>query len=138
MADDWEQLTELTGGRHLVIERVRLNGSDIAIEGSFDLPPVARLGADEQVFMAAFMRCHGSIKRMEEWFGVSYPTIKNRLNRIAAQLEFAEMSHTAEPRSGSDVLRRLGAGEITVDDATGQLRSQNLPQTMEPRRTKDA
>ena len=38
MADDWEQLTELTGGQSLVVERVRLDQSDIAIEGSFNLP----------------------------------------------------------------------------------------------------
>jgi len=108
MADDWEQLTELTGGHSLVVERVRLDRSDIAIEGSFKLPPVARLSADDQVFVAAFMHCHGTIKRMEKWFGVSYPTIKNRLNEIASQLEFSEMQRSAEPPSDGDVLQKLG------------------------------
>jgi hypothetical protein len=121
MADDWEQLTELTGGQNLVVERVRLDRSDIAIEGNFRLPPVARLTTDDQVFVAAFMRCHGSIKRMEEWFGVSYPTIKNRLNRIASKLEFSEMRRTAPATSGGDVLQKLGAGEITVDEAEAAL-----------------
>ena len=121
MADDWEQLTDLTGGQSLVVERVRLEHSDIAIEGSFNLPPVARLSADDQVFVAAFMHCHGSIRRMEEWFGVSYPTIKIRLNHIASMLEFSEMRKTASPISGGDVLQRLGAGEITVDEAEAAL-----------------
>lgn len=121
MADDWEHLTELTRGQAMVVERVRLSGSDIAIEGNFELPPVARLGADDQVFMAAFVRCHGSIKRMEEWFGVSYPTIKNRLNRIAAHLEFAEMHKTDELQTHDDVLRQLGQGEITVEEAEQAL-----------------
>jgi hypothetical protein len=123
MADDWEQLTDLTGGQSLVVERVRLEHSDIAIEGSFNLPPVARLSADDQVFVAAFMHCHGSIKRMEEWFGVSYPTIKNRLNQIASMLEFSEMQKTASPISGDDVLQRLGAGEISVDEAAAALKN---------------
>ncbi|MBT3395863.1 MAG: DUF2089 domain-containing protein [Alphaproteobacteria bacterium] len=123
MADDWEQLTELTGGQSLVVERVRLDRSDIAIEGSFKLPPVARLSADDQVFVAAFMHCHGSIKRMEEWFGVSYPTIKNRLNEIASQLEFSEMQRSAAPPSDGDVLQKLGAGEITVDEAEAALKN---------------
>src|SRR5262249_56176294 len=86
MASDWQALTKLTGGAPLRIERVRLPDSDIALEGSFELPPLARLSAEDQVFVAAFVRCHGSIKQMEKFFGVSYPTIKNRLNPITDHL----------------------------------------------------
>ena len=43
MAKDWYELTKLTRGAPAVVERVRLSGSDIAIEGSFELPPLARL-----------------------------------------------------------------------------------------------
>ena len=67
------------------------SGQDVAIEGRFELPPLAQLSAEDQIFVAAFVRCHGSIKQMEKFFGVSYPTIKNRLNRIGAQLPFAEI-----------------------------------------------
>jgi hypothetical protein len=45
---------------------------------------------DDQIFITAFVRSHGSIKEMERVFGVSYPTIKARLTRIAASLEFVE------------------------------------------------
>ena len=90
-AQDWQALTKLTGSTRFLIERVRLVDEDIAIEGRFDLPPLARLTAEDQVFVAAFVRCHGSIKQMEKFFGVSYPTIKNRLNRIGALLPFAEI-----------------------------------------------
>ena len=58
---------------------------------------------------------------MEEWFGVSYPTIKICLNHIASMLEFSEMRKTASPISGGDVLQRLGAGGITVDEAEAAL-----------------
>ena len=119
---DWEKLTELTRGRPFAVERVRMEECGVAIEGSFDPPPLARLDPDDQVFVAAFARCHGSIKRMEEWFGISYPTVKNRLNRIAEQLEFVEMQTLRLPESG-EPLRRLAAGEITVDEAAAQLRS---------------
>ena len=44
------------------------------------------------MFVAAFLRSHGSIKEMEQMFGVSYPTIKARLARIAASLEFIDES----------------------------------------------
>ena len=85
---DWHTLSRLTGGARLEVERVRLVEEDVAIEGPFELPPLAQLSADDQVFVAAFVRCHGSIKQMEKFFGVSYPTIKNRLNRIGEQLPF--------------------------------------------------
>ena len=82
---DWQALTRLTGGAPVQVERVRIEATGIAIEGQFGLPPLAQLPAEDQIFVAAFVRCHGSIKQMEQYFGVSYPTIKNRLNRIGAR-----------------------------------------------------
>ena len=119
---DWQALTELTQGRPIVVERVALPDRGIAIEGHFELPKLAQLAAEDQVFVAAFVRSHGSIKEMEQVFGVSYPTIKARLNRIAAVLEMIEVVPPAEPRvSRSDVLDRLKAGEITADQAVAEL-----------------
>ena len=121
---DWQELTRLTNGAAIVVERVRLAGKDIAIEGAFELPELARLAAEDQVFVAAFVRSHGSIKEMEQVFGVSYPTIKARLNRIAASLEFVEIASSAPamPASGrSEVLDRLSRGEINALDAIAEL-----------------
>src|SRR6202142_112353 len=87
---DWQELTQITQGQTIRIERVRVVEKDIAIEGSFELPQLARLNQEDQVFITAFVRCHGSIKEMEQIFGVSYPTIKSRLTRIAGLLEFVE------------------------------------------------
>src|SRR5678809_1324528 len=96
---EWQALTRLTSGAAMQIERVRIldgDSADVAIEGRFDVPPLAQLAGDDQVFVAAFVRCHGSIKQMEKFFGVSYPTIKNRLNRIGARLPFAEIAPAVE------------------------------------------
>ena len=114
----WQALTELTQGRPIVVERVRFADRDIAIEGAFELPRLAQLSAEDQVFVAAFMRSHGSIKEMEQVFGVSYPTVKARLNRVAASLEFVEVN--PQP-SRSEVLERLHRGEITADQAIAEL-----------------
>lgn len=122
---DWQALTKLTGGAPVEVERVKLVGQDVSIEGRFELPPLARLAAEDQVFVAAFVRCHGSIKQMEKFFGVSYPTIKNRLNRIGALLPLAEIAPpdpAAPPRSAaSELLSRLERGEMTVSDVLQQL-----------------
>src|SRR2546430_17325669 len=90
MVQDWQTLTKLTGGAPMQIERVRLTDSDVAIEGRFEVPPLAQLAAEDQIFVAAFVRCHGSIKQMEKFFGVSYPTIKHRLTHIARRLPITE------------------------------------------------
>ena len=115
---DWQELTHLTQGHRLVVERVRLTDSDVAIEGSFELPQLARLNLEDQVFITAFVRCHGSIKEMEQVFGVSYPTIKSRLTRIANGLEFVE---TNPAPSQAEILERLKRGEITAQQAIGEL-----------------
>jgi hypothetical protein len=120
---DWQALTALTAGAAFEIERVRLTGQDIAIDGRFELPPLATLSAEDQIFVAAFVRCHGSIKQMEKFFGVSYPTIKNRLNKIGAQLPFAEVEPPADSArpATSDLLAQLERGELTVKDVLHRL-----------------
>jgi hypothetical protein len=124
---DWLGLTRLTAGNAFEIERIRLSGQDVAIEGHFEVPPLAQLTADDQIFVAAFVRCHGSIKQMEKFFGVSYPTIKNRLNRIGVQLPFAEIDPEPEPERPSipasgELLSQLERGTLSVDDVLRQLR----------------
>jgi len=115
---DWQELTQLTQGKAIVVERVRLEEKDIAIEGHFELPQLARLPMDDQIFIIAFVRSHGSIKEMERIFGVSYPTIKSRLTRIAGSLEFVETNPTP---SKAEILERLGRGEITAEDAIREM-----------------
>ena len=117
-AQEWQDLTKITQGRQVVVERVRLGESGAAIEGAWELPQLARLSAEDQVFVIAFVRSHGSIKEMERVFGVSYPTIKARLNRIGEQLEFVD---TNPAPSRLEILERLRGGEITADVAVRLL-----------------
>lgn len=114
----WPELTQLTQGQPIVVERVRLAGKAIVIEGQFELPQLARLNLEDQVFITAFVRCHGSIKEMEQIFGISYPTVKSRLNRIAANLEFVD---TDPSPSKAEILDRLKRGEITAQEAIREL-----------------
>lgn len=117
-ASDWQDLLRIAQGCSLVVERVRIPDKQIAVEGSFTLPELARLTLEDQVFITAFIRSHGSIKEMEQVFGVSYPTIKARLNRIAGQLEFID---TDPSPTRAEVLERLNSGDITADEAIRAL-----------------
>ncbi len=118
MPKDWQELTKLTRGAPIAVERVRIVDSGIKIEGDFDLPTLARLSAEDQVFVMAFIRCDGSIKEMERVFGISYPTVKNRLARIASKFEFVE--NMPMPVQ-DDVLAQLEHGEISVNEAIERL-----------------
>ena len=115
---DWQELTQFTKGEAVVVERVRIVDKDIAIEGSFELPQLARLPMEDQIFVTAFVRSHGSIKEMERVFGVSYPTIKSRLTRIADSLEFVQTNPTP---TKAEILDRLHRGEITAEDAIREM-----------------
>src|SRR6516164_4430258 len=115
---EWQELLRIAQGAPIIIERVSIPEKGIPVEGSFVPPQLARLTLEDQVFVVAFLRSHGSIKEMEQVFGVSYPTIKARLNRIAGQLEFVE---TNPSPSRAEVLERLNKGELTPDEAIRAL-----------------
>ncbi|MFA5844006.1 MAG: DUF2089 domain-containing protein [Coriobacteriia bacterium] len=123
MSNEWHELTDLTGDRPFVVTSVRLEKSGVVIEGEFELPPLARLRYEDQVFLSEFVRSHGSIKDMEKAFGISYPTVKNRLNRIAGQLRLVEVTvEAAAPAGEEDALAMLERGEITADEAAERMR----------------
>ena len=115
---EWQELTKITQGRPITVERVRLGGTGASLEGAWELPQLARLSAEDQVFVTAFVRSHGSIKEMERVFGGSYPTIKARLNRIGESLDFIDVNPAP---SRMEILERLRRGEITADDAIREL-----------------
>ena len=115
---EWQELLRIAQGSSLVIERVRIPEKGITVDGPFTLPQLARLSLEDQVFITAFLRAHGSIKEMEQVFGISYPTVKGRLNRIASQLDFVE--NDTSP-SAAEILERLNQGEISADEAVRML-----------------
>jgi hypothetical protein len=101
----------------LKVSRMVCPSCGLGMEGEFELSPLGKLGPEEQAFVIAFVRHHGSIKKMESIFEISYPTVKNRLNAIAAALD-----KTFEaPSPNLYVLEQLSRGELTVDEALEKL-----------------
>jgi hypothetical protein len=89
----------------------------LTLDGDFEVSPLGKLNSSDQAFVIAFVRHHGSLKKMEGIFGISYPTVKNRLNAIAAALDKNFLS----PSPNLYVLEQLSRGELTVAEALDKL-----------------
>ena len=105
-------------GLPMRITRAHCPRCQVSLEADLEVSALARLALQDQLFVAAFIRHHGSLKKMEELFNISYPTVKNRLSRIAGQFEFVKNMPMPVQE---DVLEQLARGEITVNDAIERL-----------------
>jgi hypothetical protein len=103
--------------RPMAVSKMVCSRCDVRLEGDFEVPALARLSVEGQAFVIAFVRHHGSIKKMESLFGVSYPTVKNRLNAITRELD----ESFNVPTPNELVLDQLAQGEITVEEALKRL-----------------
>ena len=103
--------------RPLTISRMACPTCSFVMQGSFALSPLSSLNLDDQAFVIAFVRHHGSLKKMESIFNISYPTVKNRLNSIAASLDKSFQG----PSANLYVLEQLARGEMTVEEALEKL-----------------
>ncbi|NLZ76891.1 MAG: DUF2089 domain-containing protein [Spirochaetales bacterium] len=120
MEHSWQRLLSMTGGKRFLVTEIHIPEEGISIEGSFELPPLARIPIEDQIFIAMFIRTSGSIKQMESIFGISYPTVKSRLNRIAKLLEIGDIE-IRTPSRMDDLLTRLEEGAISVADALKEI-----------------
>ncbi|MCY3884840.1 MAG: DUF2089 domain-containing protein [Gammaproteobacteria bacterium] len=109
--------------RDMNITRLVCADCNIRVEADFEMPALARLTPEDQLFVSAFVQNHGSIKQMERLFGVSYPTVKNRLVAISSKLDpIAGIGKSDEPLPSSEqTLSLLSDGEISVDEALRRL-----------------
>jgi len=104
------------------------------IEGEFSSCKFCRLPAEQLIFMEAFVKCRGNIKEVEKELGISYPTVRNRLDSVIEALGYGEAqlgapkneteSHQEESLRRQGILEALERGEMTAQEATLQMRRQ--------------
>ena len=99
------------------IRRTWCPSCEVNLEGDIEVSSLGRLSLEDQLFVTAFLRHHGSIKKMESLFDISYPTVKNRINALVKQLD----SSFAGASPNALVLEQLSRGEISVDEAMERL-----------------
>lgn len=120
---NWKKLLELSKGKKLIVKKVYIPEDNITIEGDFQLSNIASLNEEDQKFIFAFVKTHGSIKQMEATFNISYPTVKNKLNELSKKIDNFDLNIEAvkEEETLSNVLDKISSGEINVKEALNEL-----------------
>ena len=77
-------------GSAVKVKRLLCENCDTQIEGLYELPPLARLSADDQSFIIEFIKASGSLKEMAGLLRLSYPTVRNRLDEIIERTKLAD------------------------------------------------
>jgi hypothetical protein len=105
-----------------VVTKISCDNCNTTIEGEFTLCKFCKLTSEQKQFIDTFVKCRGNIKEMEKELGVSYPTVKNRLEDAAAALGHKPEPQIEEYGKKKEVLEKLNNGEISFDEAMELLK----------------
>jgi len=124
-------------GGALVITECRCNACQLEMRGDFQPGHFSGLADDQLAFVGVFLQARGNLTEVEKMLGISYPTIRNKLDEVNRALEQAEASAAARRAAPGEaqvanatpieaarraILRRVAAGELTATDALHKLR----------------
>jgi hypothetical protein len=126
----------------LTITRLHCRSCGTALEGEFGVGRFGRLDREQLSLLESFLRSRGNLKEMERELGISYPTVRGRVDALVRTLGLADGSaeadedpedHEAEASDAADVadaaaerrqiLERLARKEIDADEAATALRA---------------
>lgn len=116
----------VTGGE-LYISELASDDSGVSIRGRFEIPRYARLDGEQTKFLETFLRCRGMLNSMERELGISYPTVRSRLDSLLDALDLKPIKEDAKQGKLNDkkkkILDLLEKGEITADEAKARLKN---------------
>jgi hypothetical protein len=108
----------------LRVVRLDCSSCGTRLEGSFSLGRFQSLSAEQLEFLEVFVRARGNFRDVEREMGISYPTVRSRLDAIIRALGFqdaVEPDREAEAERRKEILRELAEGRIAPDDAAALL-----------------
>ena len=112
-------------GGPLVITEIQCSNCHLKMQGEFKPGLFSTLSDDQLTFVRAFLRVRGNLSEMEKVLGVSYPTIRNKLDEINKALERAEENPAPAPTADSprsEILKRVAAGQLDAAQALELLK----------------
>lgn len=95
-------------------------GCATSLRGRFELSPLGRLAADQAEFAVVFLQCRGNIREVEKALGISYPTVRGRLEAVIEALSRAA-APAKRPLDRRAILDALERGEISAEEAIARL-----------------
>lgn len=121
----------------LKVTRLHCATCGTTIEGDFNVGRFAHLGREQMALLESFLRSRGNLRELERELGVSYPTVRNRVEALLKSLGLAEGTPLADeptsargaesplaPEQRRAVLERLARRELTAEQAAAALRGE--------------
>ncbi|NPV44247.1 MAG: DUF2089 domain-containing protein [Firmicutes bacterium] len=108
-------------GQKLEVTRLHCCHCNTSIEGSFNLCKFCRLSKVQKQFIETFIKCRGNIKEVEKELGISYPTVRSKLDDIVQALGYSVKEPRVEDETKA-ILDMLNRGEIKHEDALKLLK----------------
>ena len=119
----------------LAVTRLRCGSCGTTLEGEFSVGRFARLTRDQTALLESFLRSRGNLRDIERELGISYPTVRARVEALVRALGFGPRSDddtasddaatqpTAARQTRESILERLARREITAEDAATAIRA---------------
>ncbi|KAB3531771.1 DUF2089 domain-containing protein [Alkaliphilus serpentinus] len=104
----------------LYVAKLKCSNCHTTIEGEFQLCKFSRLSKENKDFVDVFIKNRGNIKEIERELGISYPTVRSKLEAVIEALGHKPSPVATEGRK--EVLEKLSRGEITADEAVKLLK----------------
>jgi hypothetical protein len=113
-------------GGQLYVSELHGEDSGVTIRGKFAIPRWSQLSEEQEQFLETFLRCRGMINSMERELGISYPTVKSRLEALLNALDLSPVKEDGKKDKSAEkkakILEQLEKGEITPEQAKATLK----------------
>lgn len=110
-----------TCGRQMVVTEYHCPECMVEVRGKFEAGGLGGLDSGQIDFVMTFLRCRGNIKEVERELGISYPTVRNRLDAVIRALGMTPTADLEAAEQRADVLDKLEKGEIDAETAAKML-----------------
>ena len=118
----------------LAVTRLHCRSCGTTLEGDFSVGRFGRLNRDQLALLESFLRSRGNLREMERELGISYPTVRSRVEALVRALGFGPRADADDvddpageaavpPRTREEILQALARHEMTADEAAAAIRA---------------
>lgn len=106
----------------LRVSKLKCNNCGTVIENEFELSKFDYLSSEQLSFVEVFLKCRGNIKDVEKELGISYPTVRAKLDDVVSALGYTVVKKPSV--SSKDIVDMLEKGEITPEQALDMIKQE--------------